>query len=366
MTEKSTAVAKTDPGAGDRTPITEREELNKTANLLQTSWGGSTQMTLEDFRAVAMICKDAGMNPIFDMDILNGRPYDKADFWKGLVAQHPDVVGHELTRIHFGTEEWDEWICITDKTVVASAYLLTIHMANRAQPIIEANYVKMSDPILGALSDPEWFNGSGAEKEARAYGAKLEKDGIPTGDIRIFPTKKGWGVKVRELAPDWEGLAAKKCRTTVFRRAGKLAIPRDHARIMNAMDKIDSRMEKVEKRVSAKAHVKSLADPYAEPETVDADLGDSGSSVVSETDRRRLMMEASRKGIDALGLKIMIARITDHPIEDAEKVTTSQITYEVMEKLFAELDELPEEDKEIVVEPESEPDGQQQRDVFEV
>lgn len=341
--------------------ISERQEISQTAQLLETTWGGSTNMTIADFKAVAMICKEAGMSPIFDMDILGGRPYDKADFWKGLIAAHPDVVDARLDRIGPESPEWDEWVGITDRSVVACAYLATVTMRNRAMPIQEANYVKTNDAILYEYEDAELVGDKGDESKAKAKELAGDAGSIFYSKGEKSWQKKGWHVRRATHLPDWEGLAMKKCRTIVWRRVGKVCIPMEHARVMKAMSSIQQHLDAIEE-VSTAAHVASPADPYGKPEEIEAKVGTGvKDAIISEADRRRMLAEASRKGLNVNDVKIMAARLLDLSPDD--EVTTSQITYDLLVKMMVEIDDVPEPDHEIVVEPKPETQTEVVQDV---
>lgn len=313
------------------------ETVEEQATLLQKQWGSSTDLNVEDFTAIARIADACGMNPIFDLDVLGGQPYDKSDFWKGLVVGHPDYVSHEMVRVMPEDVEWEQWIGISESGVVAAAVMLQIDMRGRAKPVIEANYVKKLDSILYEYGEPVHVDSKeeALERAGETGTIYYKKKGQPWAP-------QGWYYRAGKLKPDWEGLALKKARTTVWRRAGKIAVPRRHARILNAMDQMQKIADRAGQR--ATAALPSSGDPYAE------DKGPSveeGSSTISESHRRGLMALANRKGFEIEEVHEIMGRIFDLPPSECH---TSNLTYEQLEKLTDHLAEMDDVGGEVEVE----------------
>lgn len=326
------------------------EGITRTAGLLKTQWGSSMEMAPEDWKAVAELCMHSGMNPVFDMDILGGKPYDKADFWKGLLADHPNVeyIAGPL-RADFGSDDWDQFICISDPDVVAAAYVIEVKLRDRDTPVREGQYVKKDDPILWSaepFEDGKSFPPNDKDG-ARAYAG-------PHGRTHWIDERKakpwmpkGWLARKGVLAPDWEGLAAKKCRTTVFRRIGKVAVPRVHAKVLLTMNKIERMSERALKS-GQNVPPSAPRDPYGEvgPGTSDAEIGDGGSDAIREQDRRSLMAQATRKGLAMDDVKRLYREACSIP--EGQEVHISDMTYEELVRVIAVIDEMPEERAEIV------------------
>lgn len=318
-------------------------DVDSEARLLEARWGSSTSLKPDDFRTITIIARESGMNPIWDLDILNNQPFDKAEFWKGLLAAHPDVESVEQKRIRPGTDEWEEWIGEDDPDVIAAAVLTRVVMRNRALPIEEVNYVLKSDPILWERSSEKTHHGEGdaakraaEEATAGAEGAKMWYD----NGQRDWSKKKGWWSQgASTLAPGWRPNALKKARTTSIRRAAKLAVPREHARVLRGMERME-RLITAREESGPRAAVATQADPYSLPTHGEAEVHRQlpAPSAISEDHRRMLFAQAGQKGLDGVDLKALIARVLGIP---RDEVSTSKLTYEQLPAIVDAIQAIP-------------------------
>ena len=343
-------MAKADPRQELSREMVDRMTPETVAGILQTQWGGSTNMKPEDFVSIAKIAVASGMNPVFDLDILGGKPYDRADYWKGVLAQTARVKNVEHQRLMPGTPEWQEWIgADPEESGILVAMLCIVELEDR-MPVMEASYVLRDDPILWENDGPvqEWAT----REEAVAAAGEA-------GRVWFDKSKRVFCSKGRALRADAVPLALKKARTTVIRRVAKLAAPTFHARALAALD----RMEQVASRADRLAPVSHEEDPFSARENdeiveqlysgdaetrVDSppspskgELGgpDVPSRPISEGERRRLMAFAAARGIDHHGLKVVISRVLGWKIDE---VRSSRLTYADLELVIADLEEVPE------------------------
>ena len=349
-----------------------REDVKKQAGLLKGSWGKTMDLGEDDFEAIVTLSAACGMNPIFDVDVLDGAIYDKSDFWKGLLTGHPNVKAIDGPhRIEFGTPEWDELICISDPEVVAAAYYIEVHLHDRGLPQREGQYVTKDDAILWRT---EWDHEQGFGKERDSRKKALEYAGehgktfwVKPGDAKPWKPE-GWHGAPGKLRKDWEGMAAKKCRTTVWRRVGKVTVPRAHARVLQFHDQVERLIEAREaSSAGATAHVPEdpFEEPKPEPIRVTADeveVGGAPSSTISERDRKMVMGQATRKGLKMPEVKAILRKVRGLP--ELAGVHLSSMTYAEMTAVIDIIDQMDEPDHEVKQAPESapEPEPAQQGD----
>ena len=326
----STQVATVGPASA---AVSRGEDHQVTARLLQKKWGPALSLDVPDLAKVARICEQSGMNAFFHLDVLGDKLYDNADFWREVLAADPRVLSFRQERIQFGSPEWEEFVGVEEDGVIAAAILTTIELSGRSIPIQEANYVTVDDPILGEWSEPEWFN-KNQEGDAQALRARLEDEGHV---VNVFTTKNGFGVKYKVRRPDWMALALKKARTTSARRAGKLATPRTHARVLLAMDQVKA-ISEAQDAGGAEATIRTPEDPYGTPAPVGQQV--RGPSVISESNRKMLFGMASRRGLDSFELKDLIAKTLQ---KDTEEVSTSDLTLDEFVQVVEVLESIEEE-----------------------
>lgn len=337
--------------------------------LMKERWGSSLKMDEQGWLALRALALSLGMNPIMDLDMLGDQPYDKADWWKGLLAAHPDVESIDGPhRITFGSPEWDEYITISDPEVVAVAYLCRVKLRSRPVPVVGAQYVRKRDPILWSYdfdSSRHFGKAADAKEKAQAYAGEQGKVWyVKQADAKPWKPE-GWHGAPGVIADDWEGLAAKKCQTTVMRRVGKMAVPKEHGRVLATMNKMQ-RVIRAAQDEGAGAIAPAPDDPFSEPPEVDAHAevgGDTiGSDKVNEAAVRALMANATRKGLRVKDVKVIMLKVAGRP--ETDEVSLTDLTYDWLEKVLSVVDDLDEPDHEIRVnggpptnEPEPAPTG---------
>jgi len=341
----SNAVARTggrEPGGGLARPgagyaLTTPQEVDSDATMLRARWGTTASLREDDFRAMAIIARECGMNPIFDLDVMGGRPYDNANFWRGLLASHPSVVSVEQERIHPDTEAWEEWVGVEEPDVVAAAVLTRVVMSHRTKPIEEVNYVLKTDSIL---YEGEKAQSLGSGPEAQQKARELEAQGV-----RVWLGKadgnrpREWMAKQMSLLPDWRARALKKARSTSIRRAAKLAVPMEHARVLRGMDRME-RLIETRAQTGPRAVVATEADPYGAPGAEGPEVSRqlAPPSTITEEHRRMIWAQASQKGLDNVDLKVLIARVLGI---SRDEVSTSRLTYEQLPQVIDAIQSIP-------------------------
>jgi len=321
--------------------LTTQTEVDSDATMLRARWSNSSNLQEDDFRSLAIIARECGMNPIFDLDVLGGRPFDNANFWRGLLAAHPHVQSIEQHRIQPGTPEWDEWIGVDEPDVVAAAILTRVVMRNRTMPIVEANYVLKTDSIL---YEGEKAQSLGPGPEGQAKARELEARGVKVWLAKQEGAKpREWMAKQMSLMPDWRARALKKARSTALRRCAKVAVPMEHARVLRGMDRME-RLIETREQSGARAVVATQPDPYTALSTG----GDSAAptvsrqlaapTVIAEEHRRMLWGQAKEKGLDEVDLKALIARVLGIA---RDQVSTKLITYEQLPVIVDAIQAIP-------------------------
>lgn len=347
--EPSTALVRNEPDGMDAAPsivagrggavdISE-EQIDSAVGLLQTKWGGSTDMTSQDWRAVCRMAYECGMNPVFDLDILGGGPYDNSNYWLRVLNESELVESVQQRTLDPG--DHDDWLQHMgphqDPEPIAAAVATEIKRIDRKVPMVETNYTLKDDPILFGWSDPEWFNGQTAQADAGERGKALEDDGC---DVKVFQYRNSYGVKYKQLLPDWGALALKKARTTSLRRATKATLPGLYARTMRFVDQ----MQKITDAAIARTGgaVVSGQDPYAgEGQHVGAQ---SKEPTISGYAKGMLKRLAKLKGLSTVELQQRLALWLDLELD---QVQSDRLTLAQLEIVVQNLEEMGNVDREV-------------------
>ena len=163
--------------------LAKKEAMNRLYKQLQgATWGNikGTSLTPQTLAAMAAFCVKTGAEPQTHVDVLGGRPYLNAEYYRELATTHPRYVDAEQTNITSDKAKREEWGVPEE---AKAAWLTTIRYFVQMAPLeaIKAGRIPVDDA-------QQWIKCATECNHAGTLSGARNKD--PVGDSHPHKTAR--------------------------------------------------------------------------------------------------------------------------------------------------------------------------------